>query len=49
VLVLDGCFEYYSRRQAQYAADAGALAGVMKLCDASDDVDMGVHWFWLTR
>ena len=35
-LVLDGGFSYASRRQAQNAADAGALAGANILCDTGD-------------
>lgn len=35
-LVLDGGNAYAARRQAQNAADAGALAGAAKMCDTRD-------------
>lgn len=37
MLILDGGFDYMYRRQAQNAADAGALAGVVEICGGNPD------------
>jgi len=45
-LILDGGSAYLHRRQAQNAADAGALAGITELCGSSPDSNAAYNLAW---
>lgn len=45
-LILDGGSAYLHRRQAQNAADAGALAGITELCGSSPDYTAASNLAW---